>query len=78
MIMSRCRLSMTMASPDETADDGIYTGEIPPRDNQETVAFYLEATDKAGYRRTWPRTSVGPRSTALKPVPGNPPCRPTG
>jgi len=41
--------------PDETADDGIYTGQIPPRGNQETVAFYLEAIDQAGYRRTWPQ-----------------------
>ncbi|MCH8291645.1 lamin tail domain-containing protein [Candidatus Poribacteria bacterium] len=40
---------------DAAAKDGIFGGEIPPRQANQTVAFYIEANDSSGGHNTWPR-----------------------
>lgn len=45
---------------DGMAHDLVYGGEIPPCRGNQTVAFYISATDSRGSTTTWPRDSNAP------------------
>ena len=51
---------------DGQADDGVYGAVLPPQANNAVVEFYLEASDAAGNRRTWPApTQTGAQAANL-------------
>ena len=45
---------------DGVAQDGVYSGQIPPRSGNQTVAFYIKAADSKDGMTTWPRNSKAP------------------
>ena len=42
---------------DETANDSIFTANLPAHANQAVVEYYVQASDAAGRTRTWPASS---------------------